>query len=440
MKGKDVSASPMQSPKVRVKPLKRRRIRLGNTDNELDESTMEILNAIRDIPSCCEKKTSSRKPLPAIGSQFKSEDERFASETVCSTSRGKKKPNLSNDILLIDDALTKNKDFDEVDNHDESKKSLRPRRRRERTFISSKKSDLLKEDNPDKDSEIFSLNQQEPKMDLDNNSVFSDLSEEVVKDRNDKRRKNRQNYEFESLRDDDVTNIRPSVKAGRRSTTLLNSSSLQISFLKESDLNPDTSRSSRSKTTSDDDFLLRLDQNTPLGFDNTSMSSETSKNEFGPPKRRSRRYCHPDGNLRNEEEDSIKIGRDNGFSDAASMFSDDFSETYDPSFNTKHQKTRKDVSSFGINSDKKDSNGGIFTSPQRHKKRSRHQQSKLKQNPEDNPLFSNEVDLLSTNSFSLPGENEEAPYLERKLYPKHQRRRTHKYLPPLSEHLSNSKQ
>jgi len=444
MKGKDVTSSPLLSPKVRVKPLKRRRIRLGNNDNELDESTMEILNAIRDIPSCCERNSSNRKPLPAIGSQTKSGKNEFLIESLSNASRAKKNPNISNDVIsndvqLIDDALTQNKNLDDGEDDDDTKRSLRPRRRRERTFISSKKSELLKEDNDD-NVVINRINfdqKQESKMDFNNNSMFSDFSEDLTNNKSERRRAKLLNAKIENLEDDELTNKRPSVKAGRRSTKP-SSQIQQISFLKESNFNPDSSRSSKTigrLDDDDDDFLLRLDQNSPVEFEINSLSSETSKKEVLAPKRRSRRHCC------NTEEDPMPTGRDNGFSDEASLFSDDFSDVYDPSFNTKPHKTRNSqaLSSFRLKTEDKDPNGGIFTSPQRHKKRSRHQQSKLKQNPEDNLLFSNDSDLLSTNSFSLPGENEEAPYLERKLYPKHQRRRAHKFLPPLSENLSSSK-
>ena len=67
MKGREGLSSPILSPKLPVKPLKRRRMRLGTTDSELNDSTLDLLDALRDVPSKGTK-GSSRKPLPAIGS------------------------------------------------------------------------------------------------------------------------------------------------------------------------------------------------------------------------------------------------------------------------------------------------------------------------------------------------------------------------------------
>ena len=438
MKGKDGTSSPLLlSPKVRVKPLKRRRIRLGNADNELDESTLEILNAIRDIPSCCDSKSSSRKPLPAIGSQRQHEtvDYDFAIDSNCSTSRDKKISSLSTDVQLIDDALLQSKDV----GNDGTKISLRPRRRRERTFISSNKSNFLTADGHSNGTDLNVSNQ----LNFDNDSVFSDFSEDLTKEKSERRRRNRKSTETESLKDDGAIDVRPAIKAGRRSTRLLESANLQFSFLQDpsndhqssnhhNNEHPDTSRSSVRKGQINEDFLLLLDQDTLHGIESNSVtSSETSKTEVLSHKRRSRRHHQ------NIDEDFVNAGKDDGFSEATSVFSD-ISESYDPTISSKEHRTRKvdSLSSFGTNIEDRDSDGGIFTSPQRHKKRSRHHQSKLRQNHEDNPLFSNDTDLLATNSFSLSGESDDALYQERKLISKPQRRRNHKYLPPLSENLN----
>ena len=428
MKDKEGSSSPLLlSPKVRVKSLKRRRVLNGNCENEFDDSTLELLNALRDIPPCCETKPKGRKPLPAIGSHAKDVD---PSLHLARSNNEDKKPKAEffNDLQLIDDAFSQNKERNES-----LKMTLRSRRTREATFISSNKPNILNLSDSTDDKQSKEL-KEDNKLDFnDNNSVFSDFSEDLVKDTTERKRRNRRTNQNPT--EDKLTGT--IVKAGRRISRLADPLPSQTShiknfnhkslFLQDND-NPDTSRSSGSKSIIDDDLMLHLDADFHQGFESNSLSSEASKREEMPLKRRSRRHQQSLDELSRVE---------NGFSDVGSVFSEDFSETYDPTFTSKNQRARNpdSLSSFSFNKDHQDSNGGIFTSPQRHKKRSRHHQKKST----ENPFFSNDIDLLSTNSFCLPGDNEDSSYQGRKYYPKQQRRRPQKYLPPLSEHLTHSK-
>ena len=434
MKGREENSSPLLlSPKLRVKPLKRRRIRVGNADPDLDDSTLELLNAIRDIPSDVERSTRGLQPLPAIGSK-KTDDIVF---DICNSP----KKELAVDVRLIDDALSQRK----LTRNDGSKMVLRSRRRRETTFVSSKKNNLFANEEDIQQEALVTDRSDDSRVEFnDNCSVFSEFSEDLSKDRN-YRRRNRKSDEIDNI-EEEKSVIKSPIKAGRRSNRLTDppiqhlslqkSNNNKLSFHIDED-NLDI-LSSRDKTSLFEEDLISAfnGSNPPRGKSNSLSSEQSNKNEDSlTNKRRSRRFHRT-----MDEDASGGGGGENGFSDVGSVFSEDFSETYDPTFNYKQLKTNC-ISSILPNDDNGDGsvNGGIFTSPQRHKKRSRRHLTEGHYMWEENSAFSSESDFNNSKSFYLSDDNVDLSHQAHKLYPKQTRRRPHKYLPPLSENLSISK-
>ena len=434
MKGKQELHSPKTlSPKLPVKPLKRRRIRLGVADPELEDSAQALLDVIRDTASNGAK-TTSCKPLPAIGSLERKMENglEFKNSNEFQNTLKKK---VDKDVSILDVELEndhgKTEDF---------KRTLRPRRRREPTFLKMNTNSQL----DGKSTEFIEKNNRS-KNDLrpnfstdftDNLSVYSDLSEDLAKENPERYRRNNRNDNLMIIEEEKLPPAR--AKAGRRSNRRsdppvhelffdTSKTNNQYKFLKTfSDL-PDSSRTSETKI-GDDELLSNFAHISPRRFDKNAICSDFSKNNEITGKRRSRRA------RQNDDASSLRAAKgENCISDAASVFSDDIaSETYDPTLIDWQQKSRISDSFSNMLSSGEDS--GIFTLPQRHKKRLRHQPTEIKNETETSLLFSNSVGFLSTNG----------PHLEKKSDPTQQmyakqRQRPRKYLPPLSENLSSSK-
>ena len=506
MENKELCSSPssnLLSPKLRIKAQKRRRTLLGDGETKLDRSTKELLTALRE-PTTGTSQQNQLRPLPAISSPSRKPGfdcplasdannlPRCMSPALGLQSKDRRRQRSDAAGLL--------ERFPTFTKEDRTAKHARPSKavhaEEDRNCLHREPSHASEKGNRFK-------------------CGFSDASDDLGFQKETRRRSNRRRIDSN---DDESTFVTPNgvdarengsgsstaqidaatprrriIRRNRNSPaevtpienlTLIDSEVSKTSSKRLFDCNTDFEKSKRG-----DEFPERrnLDVSTPTllsinhpvlakpgklrplanGADLTQDDfSATGCEPFIDEKRPARRP-RLRGKLRENDESGARGLNDCAFSDAASVFSDDLTDAYDPTFfghdtatssnrknnlrngNLHFDKARDKATSADANSERDDVLT-IFTSPKRHKKRSRRRPLETENQTRLDAVCATNADNgidalpinLNTNLFGndktttlfcsedrLPGAGVKAG-----------RRKTHnKYLPPLAEALDNLK-
>lgn len=471
-----IQSPDLLSPNLRVKAQKRRRTRLGTSDVELERSTQELLTALRD-PAVCQ--SPALKPLPAIS----------AAEKVPA--------NGLFDSQELEEAV--NDTMKQFDHSKRPGKARASRRKRlddlERcpTFTKSSSVDAGAVKGGGKAREVPPGRNNENKFG-DDASIFSDMSDELGFERRTRRRNSRRAKDnqatdesktvdllLDSKQQPDVLKASPRRRVSRRGRnspavvspieklTLRDGCSPKITGKQRTlafDATVDAQKgkpSPVSKHNKQQQIVAKQSKLWPISddFELTKSNLHTHDSAVArKPRGRQGRLLGTETGLDRQT--------DRAASDVMSVVSSDVGDAYDPTFcgasrpevtsrlmgglcNPSLEKVKGHHLSRNLSTGREEGSGDdvsvdIFTSPKRHKKRSRrrHQAENL------------ETGLLSTNQSShTTGEKPKTkselifgavgndlslkPTFNGEHNVSPRRRGYNKYLPPLSESLNHLK-